>query len=194
MPISVLPWASASRRLSFTRPSPPRASDASEDTYTWSCARPNCWNCCKREVLLSGEIWPRPLEMADRSRSDRAGHRWKEGNFLRPPPPSSFLLPSWLLRCASTRSKKGETWPCFGRPYINRGGKGKKAVDGDRYSSSSSKLGQSERPDLNIFRKESRDPWTVSSGRIEFSNLYLNTLYRPRNSNNSNCLGNRVTV
>lgn len=79
MPISVLPWASASRRLSFTRPSPPRASDASEDTYTWSCARPNCWNCCKREVLLSGEIWPRPLEMADRSRSDRAGHRWKEG-------------------------------------------------------------------------------------------------------------------
>ena len=50
----------------------------------------NCWNCCKREVLLSGEICRRPLEMPDRSRSDGAAH----GSTEKLSPPRDFCSSS----------------------------------------------------------------------------------------------------
>lgn len=154
MPISVLPWASASRRLSFTRPSPPLPVHRMQARiHTPGVVRvPTVGTVVREKYYYPGK-------------SGRVPSRWRIGHVrtepaidgrketfsvrhpLLPPP----FVTSAFEGCAPTRSKKGETWPCFGRPYINRGGKGKKAVDGDRYSSSSSKLGQSERPDLNIF-------------------------------------------
>lgn len=130
MPISVLPWASASRRLSFTRP----VSEMQARIHTHLaevCASPPTVGTVVREKYY----YP--------GKSGRVPSRWRIGHVRTEPAidgrkegrketfssPSSSPLPDF---CAPTRPKKGETWPWFGRPYINRGGGG----GGDRYSSS----------------------------------------------------------
>lgn len=94
----------------------------------------NCWNCCKREVLLSGEICRRASPRDARSVTFGWSCPWKRRE--------TFSAP-WLLfefyGCAPTRLKKSKL---RSQPYINRRKRRWFPRAGNRYSSGEQNSGK----------------------------------------------------